>query len=90
MTRFQVLTERWVAGVGGTLDAAADGVIITAHVTMRTMPVAAEDGGAVRSGVEVWVHAESDSSRRAGRVLQRLRSVTRAGLRHMEAELSPA
>jgi hypothetical protein len=88
--RLRVIAERWVPGAGGTLEAAADGAIITGHVTMRMVLVPAEHTGTVRSGVEVWVHAESDNSRQAHRLLPRLRSVTKAGLRHMEAELSVA
>jgi hypothetical protein len=88
--RLRVLAERWIPGAGGTLEAVADGVVITAHMTMRTVLVPAEHGGNVRPAVEVWVHAESDNSARTRRVLQRLRSATRKGLRHMEAELSVA
>lgn len=86
-TRLRVLAERWIPGAGGTLRAAVDGAIITAHTTMRTVLAPAHHAGTVKAGVEIWVHAESDS-RRGHRVLQRLRSVTAAGLRHMEAELS--
>jgi hypothetical protein len=89
-TRLRVIAERWVPGAGGTLEAAADGAIIRGHVTMRTVLMPAEPGGTVESGVEVWVHVESDSSRQGRRLLRRLRSLTSAGLRHMEAELSLA
>jgi hypothetical protein len=88
--RLRALAERWAPDAGGTLEAAADGAVIRAHVTMRRVLVPAEHGGNVKPAVEVWVHAESDNSARGRRVLQRLRAVTRAGLRHMAAELSVA
>lgn len=88
MTRLRVLAETWVPDAGGTIQADADGAIVTVHVTMRSVLAPAEDPGTAQPGVEVWVHAESDDSPPAHRALQRMRGVTKAGLRHMEAELS--
>lgn len=86
-TRLRVRAERWVRGAGGTMEAAVDGTIITAHLTMRTVVVPSAREGVVESGVEIWVHAEVDDGRRAGGVLRVLESVTGRGLRHMKAEL---
>jgi hypothetical protein len=88
MTRLRVFAETWVPDAGGAVEADADGAIITAHVTMRSVIAPAEHPGRERLGVELWIHAESDDSPPAHRALHRMRTVTKAGLRHMEAELS--
>lgn len=82
--RLTVRSHRWVAVEGLRCIADADGLVLVGQLTLRTAPSQLDPRGVDQ--VEVWVHVESSSSRRARRVLRRVRKATRAGLRRWAAQ----
>lgn len=80
--RLTVRSHRWFAADGVRCSADADGLLMVGQLTLRSIPACFPEALGARNddAVEVWVHVEGPTGRRARRALRRVRRATRTGL----------
>ncbi len=88
--RLRILSEDWVADEGALAFKATSegGVLLAGHLTLRAAMTKCPAGTAI--GTEVRIHVEGPDTAEGRRILWAIRTVARAGLEHMRAELSLA